>query len=352
MKHKYAVGEKTRKRSWFVRVVVVLIVFVLLVAGGMVAVRQYYYKNLEAVGSSKTTQEVVIKQGALAPDIAAQLHTAGLIRSKPAFLWYVKSKNASDKIMAGTYRLQPSLTTPEIVAILTKGKVATDLVTILPGLRLDEVRANLIAAGFSEAAVDRAMDPNLYIDNPALVDKPAGASLEGYLYPESFMRDASTQPEDIITGSLAEMNKQLTPEIRAAFAAKGLSTYQGIVLASVVEQEAFKQSDRDQVAQVFLARLARGMRLESDVTAFYGARLAGAAPSVAFSSPYNTYLVDGLPPGPISNVSTSSLMAVAKPANTNWLYFVAGDDGNTYFSSTLAEHEALTKQHCIKLCGN
>lgn len=351
-KRRYFLGTKQRQRRWPLRVVMVALVASLVLMGGMVFVRQYYAENLKPVSASTESKEIIIKPGTLAPAIATQLHEAGLIRSKNAFLWYVKSKNASEKILAGTYRLQPSLSTSEIVSILTKGKVATELVTILPGQRIDQVRETLITAGFSAASVDRALQPKLYKDNPALVDKPDSASLEGYIYPESFLRNSSTRPEDIIEGSLNEMNGKLTPEIRAAFAARGLSVYEGIILASIVEQEAFKQEDRNQVAQVFYTRLAAGMRLESDPTAKYGAILAGAKPSVSYSSPYNTYEIYGLPPTPISNVSNSSLLAVAKPANTDWVYFVAGDDGTTHFSRTLAEHEALTEQYCTTLCGN
>jgi len=93
------------------------------------------------------------------------------------------------------------------------------------------------------------------------------------------------------------------------------------------------------------------MPLGSDVTAYYGSVAAGQKPSLTYDSPYNTLQHKGLPPGPISNVSQSSLNAVANPSNTDWLYFVAGDDGNTYFSHTIEEHEALTKQYCHKLCN-
>jgi UPF0755 protein len=147
------------------------------------------------------------------------------------------------------------------------------------------------------------------------------------------------------------MQQQLTPKLKSAFAAEGLTVYQGITLASIVEQEVANQSDRDQVAQVFLTRLRIGMMLESNVTADYGATLAGAKPSSTFPSVYNTYLHPGLPPTPISNVDISSLDAVAYPANTDWLYFVAGDNGTTYFSTTYAQQEANVAQYCKQLCG-
>ena len=112
-----------------------------------------------------------------------------------------------------------------------------------------------------------------------------------------------------------------------------------------------KQSDRSQAAQVFLKRLKSDISLGSDVTAYYGALLAGQKPSVNYDSPYNTHLHKGLPPGPISNVSASSLNAVAHPADTDWLFFVTGDDGTTHFTRTLEDHEAATAQYCHKLCS-
>ena len=351
-KQHYAIGIKPRKRKTTPRLVIFVIAALVLLVGGVALFRTQYYNLLQPVSGSTESQEIIIKEGALAPEIATQLHKAGLIQSEPAFLLYVKSKNAGEKILAGTYRLQPSLSTPEIVTILTKGKVATELVTILPGQRVDQIRESLIAAGFSPAAVDRALKPSAYKNNAALVDKPDFANLEGYIYPESFLRTSSTRPEDVIEAALAEMDKNLTPEIRKAFQDQGLTVYEGIILSSIVEREAFRQEDRDRIAQVFHSRLQGGMRLESDPTAHYGAALAGAKPSVAFSSAYNTYEIDGLPPTPISNVSSSSLKAVAYPAKTDWLFFVAGDDGKTHFSRTLAEHEALTAQYCTTLCQN
>jgi len=349
-KKSYTLGDK--KRRWPRRIVAIFVVPVVGVLLGMVGVRQYYNANLKPVSNSSETQVITVEKGATVDEVAKVLQEKKLIRSSLVFQLYIRSKETTNPLIAGTYNLQPSLSTPEIVSILSKGKVATNLVTILPGQRLDQIRESLINNGFKKDAVDKALDPTMYADNPALVDKPAEASLEGYLYPESFQRTAATKPEEIITASLKLMDEHLTPEIRSAFAAKGLSVYQGITLASIVEQEGFRQSDRDQIAQVFLTRLQKGMPLQSDPTAKYGAILAGQPPSLTYNSPYNTYNVTGLPPTPISNVSAGSLKAVAVPATTDWLYFVAGDDGTVHFSRTIEEHEALTKQYCTKLCGN
>ena len=353
LRRSYGVHTGSKRRfHWPRRLVVMVLIIMGLIVAGMIAVRIFYNANLAAVSDSTASQTYIIEEGATISQVADDLQEKELIRSSLVFQLYVRSKGDKNPLIAGAYRLQPNLSTPAIVSILSRGKVATDLVTILPGQRVDQIRASLIGSGFAEADVDAALDPTLYEDSPALVDKPDGASLEGYLYPDSFQRTSATKPQEIIKKSLELMSENLTPDIRAAFASQGLSTYQGLVLASVVEQEAASQADRDQVAQVFLKRLAIGMPLQSDPTGKYGAVLAGKEPQLGYESPYNTYTHTGLMPTPISNVSKSSLQAVAKPANTDWLYFVAGDDGTVHFSNTIEEHEHLTQQYCTKLCGN
>lgn len=330
---------------------IALILLVVALISTVVIIRQAYYNNLKPVSASQRSVTVTVPLGSSAKEIGKKLETAGLIRASWAFEWYVRNHNLRDQLQAGTYSLRPNQSVSEITTTLTHGKVETNLITILPGQRLDQIREALINnGGYSAEDVDKALDPSLYADHPALADKPTGASLEGYLYPDSYQKTAETKPETIIRASLDEMQKHLTPEVRAAMSKQGLTVHEGVILASIVEQEVNRKSDKPTVAQVFSLRLKKGMPLGSDVTAFYGAIMAGQTPSVAYDSAYNTRIHGGMPPGPISNVSQASLEAVANPASTDYLYFVAGDDGNTYFSHTNEEHEALTQQYCKKLC--
>jgi UPF0755 protein len=346
---KYTIKHR-RKRLWK-RFIVIAVVGLIVVVLATIAVRYKYNQDLKPLSSSQQQQVVTVENGDTTIDIANLLQQKELIRSAWAFNLYAKSKAVDSYLEAGTYGIAPDQSIPQIVSQITHGRVKTDLVTIFPGQRLDQVRARLIEYGFSATAVDQALNPANYANDPVLADKPPGASLEGYLYPQSYERTADTTPETIVQASLDQMQQQLTPKLKSAFAAEGLTVYQGITLASIVEQEVANQSDRDQVAQVFLTRLRIGMMLESNVTADYGATLAGAKPSSTFPSVYNTYLHPGLPPTPISNVDISSLDAVAYPANTDWLYFVAGDNGTTYFSTTYAQQEANVAQYCKQLCG-
>ncbi len=324
--------------------------------GIVIGARQYFTTNLKPVGGSQQSKNITIPSGYSLKQTSALLKSEGMIRNGNVFEQYVRSVDASDKIKAGTYELSPQYSVQEIVTIITEGKVKTNFVTILPGQSLSGVKKALKNAGYDEAEIARALDPASYPDHPALVDKPKNASLEGYLYPETFQKTTETRPEEIVKKSLDEMNKRLTADLRQKIANQGLSVYQGVILSSIVEREVSKPEDRKQVAQVFLKRLRDGMALESDATASYGALMDGKLEGLGYSqtlqyqSSYNTYQNKGLPPGPISNVSETSLQAVAEPAATDWVYFVSGDDGRTWFSKTLAEHQKYTNEYCKKLC--
>jgi UPF0755 protein len=349
---KYNMNQKSRLRNRVPRRLYILaLVFFLLLGISVFFVRHVYYQDLRPVNNSQSTVIVTIKSGSSSKQIADQLASQHLIRSAWAFQLYVHSKELSDKLQAGTYAISSDQDMSAIITTLTQGDVTTKLVTILPGRRIDQVRAALINDGFSPDAVDRALQPSQYSDISTLAYKPAGASLEGLLFPDSFQKTAQTDPSVIIRESLTEMGEHLTPTIQADFAREGLTTYQGLIIASMVEQEVSKPSDRAQAAQVFIKRLQTGMMLGSDVTAYYGAIIAGQSPTTTYASSYNTLLHTGLPPTPIGTVSDSSLEAVANPATTDWLYFVSGDNGNTYFSTTLQQQQAYTAQYCHKLCS-
>lgn len=339
-----------RGQRWARVVITIIVVIIFLGVGGAFLARHVYNENLKPVASSQKSISFTIPRGASLGEVASLLKKSNLIRNELAFRQYVLNKRASNDIKAGTYDLSPSYSLPEIVAIITEGKVKTNLITILPGQRLDQIHKAFITSGFSAEAVNKALDPARYQGHPALVEKPAGASLEGYLYPESFQVTADTTPENIIGLSLDEMQKRLTPDIRAAIASQGLSVYQGIVLASMAEKEADKPTDRQLIIGVFLNRLRQGMKLESDATAFYGAAINNQPLSLSYDTPYNTYLHTGLPQGPISNVTAASIKAVAYPTPSEFLYFVAGDDDVVYFSKTLQEHQAKVNQYCQKKC--
>lgn len=349
------------RRNWPRRMFVLMLLLTVLLGSALFMLRRTYQQQLQPLNASDKAVTITIPLGSTPAQIGMSLKQNNIIRSAWAFEWYVRNHALRDSLQAGTYALRSNQSVEEIVSNLTLGRVATDLFTILPGQRLDQVRRAFLSAGYSEADVDVALNPDTYKEHPALAGKPAAASLEGYLYPDSYQKTKDTPAETIIRSALDEMAKYLNTDIRAGIERNGLSVHEGVVLASVIEMEVSKATDRPIVAQVFLNRLKMGMKLESDPTAKYGAIISGvelpndparaAGLAIAYDSPYNTYKYAGLMPGPISNVSKTSLEAVAQPAISDYLYFVAGDDGVTHFSKTLQEHEANTAKYCLKLCN-
>lgn len=348
----HAEKQYKQKRRW--PWIILLMLLPLFLLAGVAAYGYYAYnENLKPVSDSTELVVVTVPVGTSAAEVGEQLYEQDLIRSAWVFDIYTRVNNYRSGLQAGGYKFSQSMSVEEIVQMLLNGEVATDLVTILPGQRFDQIKASLIQSGFSRDEVNEAFNPKLYFDHPIATYKPeTDVTLEGYLYPESFQRSATTTLEEVLRASLDEMYAALSPQLRSDLAEQGLTVHQAVILASIVEREVSNPDDRTKVAQVFLKRLNEGISLGSDPTALYGALLAGIEPTVFADTPYNTRLYAGLPPGPINNVSIESLEAVAYPADTDFLFFVSGDDGNTYFSNTLAEHEALTAQHCIELCAS
>lgn len=341
--------SSSKSRKTLKKLLTIAVVFIIVgLISTVLVIRRVYYQNLQPVSASQESQLLTVEPGQGAQQIGSKLEEAKLIRSAWGFEWYVRLNGLRDKLQAGTYALNPNQSVNEIADILTKGKVDTRLVTIFPGKRLEEVRNSLVNQGFDAAQVDAALEPALYAKHPALADKPADASLEGYLYPESFQRTAGTNIKTIVTLSLDEFAKRLTPEVRAGIEKQGLTMHQAITLASVVAKEIGDAKDQKIVAQVFLKRLRTGMEIGADATTRYAVNKPTGALTVenlASSSPYNTRKAKGLPPGPISNFKASALEAVANPADTDYLFFVTGKDFITRFSSTFAEHQSLIDKH-------
>lgn len=325
---------------------------VLILAIGTIAVlRGWYNYNLQPVSSSREIKYFTVLAGSNVHQIAVKLEREDLIRSTRAFETYVRSHTLHNNLQAGTYALSPSMSVQEIVNKMVEGDVARNLLTILPAKRLDEIKQIFTGAGYNNQQIDAAFNPTTHRGHPALASLPAGASLEGYLYPDSYQKEADTPAEIIVKKSLDEMGKHLTPTLEATFATHNLSTFEAITLASIVLQETDDPAIQPIVAQVFLTRLKRDMLLQTDPTVDYASALAGTKKNLQIDSPYNTYKYKGLPPGPIGNVSVEALKAVAYPEKTDFLYFFTADDGKFHFNHTLEEHQRDVAEFCKKNCG-
>ena len=325
----FHMNKRTRRQNRGIVIVAALLFIVLgtMIAGGFTF--NWYQQNIMPLSDADEPIVVVIDPGATARDIAVLLEENNVIRSARAFDWYTRVNNARSNLQAGGYTFTASESVKEIVDRLRAGDIARDLFTILPAQRIDQIRTAFMQAGYTREEIMAGFDVRQYEDHPALAFKPQGATLEGYLYPESFQKSANTTVEDIIRASLDQTVSVLTPALRERLQKQGLTVHEAIILASIVEVEVPAESDdRPTVAQVYLKRLREGMRLEADPTAQYGTLFATGTQDGwrNYDTPYNTYLYEGLPPGPIANVSQSSLEAIANPSNTDFVFFVADDN--------------------------
>ena len=228
--------------------------------------------------------------------------------------------------------------------------------TIRPGENIFEIKKNLLEVGYSATEVDEAFSASY--DFAFLRGRPEGASIEGYLFGETHEFYKTDSVKDILTKYLEGMEQVITENnLEARYAERGLTLYEGITLASVVQKES-PDAEMPTVAQVFLSRLAYGISLGSDVTASYAADIVDPDRQtytdnqaiLGIDSCYNTRLYRGLPCGPISNPGLAALLAVAQPSDTAYLYFLTGDDGLMYYSYTEAEHIQNAASHCQNLC--
>lgn len=322
-----------------------------LLAAVVMAVGWFWYKSqLQPVAPGSAEKvKVTIVPGTGTKGIATLLAQKRLIRNPQAFQWYVRLHDIAGSLQSGTYRLSRADNVPAIVDHLTSGKTDTFSITFLPGDTLAKHRKVLLDAGYSETAVDAAL--NTRYSGPLFAGKPAAADLEGYIYGETYNFPAEATPEQILQRTFDQYESVIQQnDLGAKFKQRGLTLYEGITLASIIQREVVSSEDMAQVSQVFQLRLKRDMQLGSDVTYQYAADKMGVARDVNLNSPYNTRRFAGLPPGPIASPGADALISVANPAKGDYLYFLSGDDDKTYFARTNEEHERNIVEHCQKKC--
>lgn len=348
---------KPRRRLWL-WILVPLVAVALLFIGCLV----WYSQALRPVQpGTDDTVSVTIASGSSPDQIASQLKASDLIRSELAFSIYTRLAGVRGQLQAGDYQLSPADDLATIVEQLQRGQLSEFEITFYPGATLfdptdisdnrrTDVYTMLRRAGYSDEQV-RAGLAKTY-QHPLLAGKPSDASLEGYVYGDTYRFARGTSVEDILQRTFDEFYSQITDRgLLAKLKQQDMNLYQGIILASIIEREVGDQpSDQRQVSQIFHLRLDRGMPLGADATFMYAAQQQNATPSTEFDSPYNTRIHNGLPPGPISSPSILALEAAALPATGDYLYFVSGDDGKTHFARSLEEHEQNTRRYCTDLC--
>lgn len=363
-------GLKIPKKRLFNKTSIWVVGIIIAIILGIVAIASVWYNiQLSSAGSDiSKLKQITIPSGSTSTQIGKELEKQSIIRSATVFDIYVRLSCKNNILQAGTYRLSPAETVPQIIEHFVKGSVDQFTITFFPGATLTDttnkseskkldVTTVLKKAGFSDSEIKTALEKTY--TGPLFAGKPSNTDLEGYVYGETYNFNAGASVEEILNGTFKEFYKKIQENnLVKGFADRGLNLYQGITLASIVQREVkspFDQNqptqDQKQVAQVFYSRLKIDMILGSDVTYQYIADKIGVPRDTKLDNPYNTRRYPGLPPGPIAVPGLSALIAVANPANEDYLYFLSGDDNVTYFAKTLVEHEANIAAHCKVKCS-
>jgi len=346
-----------------------IVVLTVMLAGGSVWFFNYWQdqSRSEEIGRPVT---IDISEDDDSGSVADKLADADLIRY--GFYFETRMRFSDVELQPGTYTLRIGMSVPQIIDEITvpdTGSAETETgtaqsnealnVTFIEGQRLEQNAAVLQDAGMPDAAttyVTAAQDTDNYRSNYSFLESvPKGASLEGFLFPDTYRVGANASPSDVIRLQLTNFESKFTPEMVAQAKAEGLSVYQVVTIASIVEREAAIPEERPIIAAVYLNRLDQGMSLGADPAQQYGIgtpdnwwpTLNTELLEKSKSTAYDTYLTVGLPPGPIANPGKASLQAVVQPADVDYLYFVTKDDesGEHDFSTTLEEHNRKTCEY-------
>lgn len=309
--------------------------------------------SLEAVSADADAAPVAfeVAAGETADDVATKLQNVGLIRSASAFKMLLQYYGIDTQIEAGRYQLSPAMHSEEIAQALRHATGNETVLVTLEGWRLEQA-AEAVELGFGDGAGFQQAAGGTSTPLPAWIGAPVGTvGLEGFLFPNTYRLDPKATGADVAAAMLAEFETRFDETRRQRAQEVGLTPYQVVTIASIVEREAVVAEERPIIAAAFLNRIAQGMRLEADPTVQYALGYQSdtgrwwKVPLLAVDvtdtvSPYNTYLSDGLPPGPICSPGLASIDAVLWPANVDYLYFVAKGDGSHAFAATFEEHLA------------
>jgi UPF0755 protein len=305
---------------------------------------------MQPVSSATEKHRFVVEAGQPTEKVAKDLVDAGLIRNEWVFM--VISKITNRTIQAGVHYIDPSQNVIQVAFELQRAANTADEVTIRigGGKTLAELEQDFLSIGFSEEEVQAAYAKKY--DAPLLADKPTNASLEGYIFPDTYKIYVSDGLDKLLNLSFNTLYDKLKNDgSLLQIQQRGESIYETLTLASIVQKEVFNPDDQKMVAGVFKNRLAIGQVLGSDVTFHYAYKQGLCTLNTpACDSIYNTRIYAGLPPSPIANMEYTSIQAVLHPTEHNYYYFVAGDDGTTHYAQTEDEHLQNVSLYCTVLC--
>jgi peptidoglycan lytic transglycosylase G len=328
----------TRLAPWLAGLVVL--------AGALAAAWRYEVTSTKIEGGLLPVK-LVVPQGASAEAIGRQLHAMGLVHHPLVFRVLAMRQGVAGQLKAGEYALSGPLSVQGILDAMVRGDVVRRDLTVPEGRSLDEVAELVVAEGLRlDAFLAAARDPT-----PIRDLDPAAASLEGYLFPDTYdVPQTPEAPRALVRHMLERFRAVIGPEL-SRIAGKGLTVRQVVTLASIVELETAQPGERPRIAAVFLNRLERGMPLQTDPSVIYALKQAGRwdgnirKKDLEIDSPYNTYVHPGLPPGPLGSPGKEAIRAVLEPAPGKELYFVSRNDGTHEFSETLDAHNRAVNRY-------
>lgn len=307
--------------------------------------------DVDARSSGSGDVAFQVQSGDTPATIGARLQKLGLIQDSDLFRQVVKARGVESRLEAGDYVLRRGMNMDEILVSLQHGVVRPNTVRVIEGLRIEEIGAMLERQGVVSSANFVAAAKAGPYTVPELKDRPAGSSLEGFLFPDTYQipRDATAQ--QLVTIMLNNFDQRVGNAVWDKAKAQGLTAYQLMIVASIVEREAQNPDERPVIASVYINRIKKGMRLEADPTVQYamgyqqdkGTWWKTPVQLEEYSkvnSPYNTYLREGLPPTPICSPGADAVRAAFDPAKTEYLFFLAKGDGSHVFAKTFEEHQA------------
>lgn len=286
---------------------------------------------------------VRVTPGMTVRSLGEKLTSLGVIDSSLHFWWRAKFDGYANQFKAGMYAFEPGMDEDVVLTKLVAGETTSVKFTIPEGFGIKEIAKRLADEGLvnEKDFLERAKDFSPY--DYMKKEKDVRYAAEGFLFPDTYELHDEVNADAIMKMMAEDFDTRLTQNMRARAAEMNLSIHDLITLASLVEKEARFDEDRPIIAQVFLKRLAVGMPLQSDTTLQY--LLDAPKEDVSISdtkidSPYNTYQIQGLPPGPIASPGMKAIEAVLHPSDTDYLYFVADRSGHNHYSNTYAEHLA------------
>ena len=321
-----------------------LLAIILIVAGLL------FFKASLPMNDNTQPQVFEVKSGMTLKQVSQELFRQNLIRSANAFQAIALIQDKEKLIKVGEYYISPSMLPAEILQRITSGKTVLHSITIPEGYRITEI-ANLLEEK------DLA-DKNIFLQqakNVELLEGIPTSSLEGYLFPDTYHFGKRTTEAAIINKMVKTFKERvLKQEFLKRAEDLGFSYHEIITLASLIEKETGKDSERKQISSVFHNRLKKNMLLQTDPTVIYAIDIFDGnirKRDLNIDSPYNTYRYKGLPPGPIANPGLKSIIAALYPATTSNLYFVSKQDGSHKFSATLNEHNRAVQKYQLRKIG-